>query len=139
MSFRQRVTGNQQDKYLSFCPVWNEKCPGARGTMKTGDDRTRDFISSFLIPQSLIRVHRKKGRGYDYCDSPGIGSPTCTSFGRHSLMIFLILTATQFPGNNPDRTIIFEIPCTVLSTTGEVNDHPLVIDHCPEFYRAAFL
>ena len=97
------------------------------------------LFSSFLIPQSPIRVYRKKGQGEDYCAAPGIILPTCKLFGRHSLMIFLSLIATQFPGNSPDRTTIFEKPCTVLTTTGEVNDHPLVIDHCPEFYRAAFL
>jgi hypothetical protein len=113
--------------------------PDSPGDMNTGDDRTPDFAIILPDPSKSNQCALKKGPGEDYCDGPIIRLLTCTSIGRHSLMIFLILTATQFPGNNPDRTIIFEIPCTVLTTTGEINDHPLVIDHCPEFYRAAFL
>ena len=61
------------------------------------------------------------------------------SVSRHVLMKFFIRAATQCLGNNRDRTFIIEKPCTVLTAAKYFNDHPLVIDHCSEFYRAAFL
>jgi hypothetical protein len=83
-------------------------------------------------------ISSKKSPDEDCWNEPHIRLMTGKSFGRHSLMIVLILIVTQCLGNNPDRTTIIEKPCIVLTTTGDVNDHPLVIDHCPEFYRAAF-